>query len=99
MSLPQDRVVAPPRDRHVGGNGDRYFEGSDEIPESRINADRARRALGSLPDIERQAVTLAYFNGYSQTEVARLLGLPLGTVKSRIRDGLRGLRDALGVGT
>ena len=87
-------------DRYATTNGDHAIDrGSDEITESRFDTDRAREALRSLNEIDRRAVTLAYFNGYSQTEVARVLGLPLGTVKSRIRDGLIGLRDALGVST
>jgi RNA polymerase sigma-70 factor, ECF subfamily len=90
----------PAREQYATANGDREFDRlSDEVIESRLDADRAREAMRSLTDIERQALTLAYFKGCSQTEVARLLGLPLGTVKSLIRDGLIGLRDALGVRT
>ena len=62
-----------------------------------FDVERVRRALQSLTAIQREAVTLSYYGGYSQSQVAELLGLPLGTTKSRIRDGLIGLRDALGV--
>lgn len=67
--------------------------------EQRLDVERVRRGLASLTEIQREALTLAYFGGYSQTQVAGLLDLPLGTVKSRIRDGMIGLRDALGVET
>lgn len=67
--------------------------------EQRLDVERVRRGLASLTEIQREALTLAYFGGYSQTQVARLLDLPVGTVKSRIRDGMIGLRDALGVET
>lgn len=67
--------------------------------EQRLDVERVRKGLGSLTEIQREALTLAYFGGYSQTQVAGLLDLPLGTVKSRIRDGMIGLRDALGVET
>ena len=52
--------------------------------------------MHALTPIQRQALTLAYFNGMTQGQIAELLGLPLGTVKTRIRDGLRRLGEALG---
>jgi RNA polymerase sigma-70 factor (ECF subfamily) len=63
--------------------------------EQRLDAERVRKGMASLTPIQREAITLAYFGGYSQSQVAQLLDLPLGTVKTRIRDGLNGLRFAL----
>jgi RNA polymerase sigma-70 factor (ECF subfamily) len=57
--------------------------------------DEVRAALGTLPDGEREAVALAYVHGHSYREVAALLGQPEGTVKSRIRSGLRRLQSEL----
>lgn len=65
--------------------------------EQKLDVERVRRGMASLTAIQREALTLAYFGGYTQSQVAQLLKLPLGTVKTRIRDGLIGLRDALGV--
>ncbi len=65
--------------------------------EQKLDVERVRKGMTSLTEIQREALTLAYFGGYTQSQVAQLLKLPLGTVKTRIRDGLIGLRDALGV--
>jgi RNA polymerase sigma-70 factor (ECF subfamily) len=58
-------------------------------------ADQVAQAMGELSEDERRAIELAYFDGRTYREVARVLEQPEGTVKSRIRTGLRRLRDAL----
>lgn len=58
-------------------------------------ATRVQRAMSELPTSERQAISLAYFGGHTYREVAQMLGEPEGTVKSRIRTGLRNLRRSL----
>lgn len=69
-----------------------------EAAQASLEARRVRSALGSLTEVQRQALELAYFGGYTHTEVASMLDLPVGTAKTRIRDGLIRLRDAMGVG-
>ncbi len=52
-----------------------------------------RRALAELPPDQRRALELAYFDGYTQSEIAQMTGAPLGTVKTRLRQGMMKLRD------
>lgn len=72
-------------------------EGVEEQVELRIESRRVGRALDALPDAQREALTLAYFGGYSQSEISALTGSPLGTIKTRMRDGLSRLRQEMGV--
>ena len=64
----------------------------------RDTADRVRGALGELPDEQSQVITLAYFGGFTHSEIARMLGAPLGTIKGRMRLGLEKLRHSLADG-
>ena len=84
-------------ERYAFHRGDREIDQVWDGVEQRLDVDRVRKGMASLTPIQREALTLAYFGGYTQSQVAQLLKLPLGTVKTRIRDGLIGLRDALGV--
>jgi RNA polymerase sigma factor (sigma-70 family) len=70
--------------------------GADHGALRAVEAGQVRDALGDLPAEQREALTLAYFGGYSQREVATLTGVPLGTVKSRMFSGMRRLRSVLG---
>jgi RNA polymerase sigma-70 factor, ECF subfamily len=63
--------------------------------EQRLDRDTVRAALATISDVQREAIELAYFGGLSQTEIAERTGVPLGTVKGRLRLGLAGLRAAL----
>jgi RNA polymerase sigma-70 factor (ECF subfamily) len=68
-----------------------------ECVETGLRANWVRDALESLRTGQRDALTMAYFGGYSQAQIATILGLPLGTVKTRIRDGLGALRRTMAV--
>ena len=68
-----------------------------ETVEVRIEHERVEKAMTRLTQLQRQAVSLAYYGGFSHSEVADMLHIPLGTVKTRLRDGLIRLRDELGV--
>jgi RNA polymerase sigma-70 factor, ECF subfamily len=84
---------------------ERYASASEDRPvdqvwdgvQQRLDVDRVRKGMASLTAIQREALTLAYFGGYTQSQVAQMLNVPLGTVKTRMRDGLITLRKILGV--
>ena len=68
-----------------------------EQVELEIEGGKVVEALSGLPEPQREALVLAYYGGYSQNEIAALVGAPLGTIKTRMRDGLTRLRTAMGV--
>jgi RNA polymerase sigma-70 factor, ECF subfamily len=95
-----DRVrsatAAAERDRKTA----QPLQASDEVAETvaaSLDAERLRHCLDGLTELQRESITLAYYGGYSYPQVAALLTTALGTVKTRIRDGLIRLRDCMGV--
>jgi RNA polymerase sigma-70 factor (ECF subfamily) len=75
------------------------FDHVTEQVEARLEREQVRRCLRTLTELQHQSVTMAYYQGLTYREVAELLTVPLGTVKTRLRDGLIRLRDCLGVST
>ncbi len=71
------------------------FDETAEAAQASLDSQTIRAALTALSPVQRHAVELAYFGGYTHSEVSQLMRVPLGTAKSRIRDGLTRLRDAL----
>jgi RNA polymerase sigma-70 factor (ECF subfamily) len=94
-----DRVrsqqAAARREHGRPADGPDYDVVAEEV-ESNLDAERVRRCLDSLTELQRESVRLAYYSGYTYREVASLLGVAVGTVKTRMRDGLIRLRDCLG---
>ena len=89
------------RDRTEREAHKRPIQSSDVAEQvvANIDGSRVRKALERLTEMQRQAVELAYFGGHSYREVALLLDVAEGTIKTRIRDGMIRLRDELGVAT
>jgi RNA polymerase sigma-70 factor (ECF subfamily) len=75
--------------------GIREFRVEDDV----ADAAEISIAMDGLSDVQRQAIALAYDGGFTHAEIAELLGVPIGTVKTRLRDGMIRLRSELGVTT
>jgi RNA polymerase sigma-70 factor (ECF subfamily) len=86
------------RDLRIGiRDMERDFDSVSESVEIRVENERVKTAMSRLTPLQREAVILAYYGGYSHSEMAQILGIPLGTVKTRLRDGMIRLRDEMGV--
>jgi RNA polymerase sigma-70 factor (ECF subfamily) len=86
------------RDTRIGlRDMETEYDSVSESVEIKVEHERVGQALQRLTELQRQAVTLAYYGGYSHSEVAEMLKVPIGTVKTRLRDGMIRLRDELGV--
>jgi RNA polymerase sigma-70 factor (ECF subfamily) len=86
------------RDNRIGlRDMETEYDSVSESVEITVEHERVGQALKRLTQLQRQAVTLAYYGGYSHSEVAEMLKVPIGTVKTRLRDGMIRLRDELGV--
>jgi RNA polymerase sigma-70 factor, ECF subfamily len=96
-----DRVRSSQRNlareqRHFDAEVRQASVDTSDIVVAQDESSRVRKALEQLPEAQRTAVRLAYFEGRSYREVAEFLELPLGTVKTRIRDAMKRLRNNLG---
>jgi RNA polymerase sigma-70 factor (ECF subfamily) len=68
-----------------------------DVVTNSLEHQRVRRCMDGLTELQRESIKLAYYSGYSYPEVAKLLGVALGTVKTRIRDGMIRMRDCMEV--
>lgn len=105
MTLAHRRAVdVVRRDQSSSDREERYdwtggpeFDVVDEEVTGRLEREQVRRCLETLTQLQKEAVTLAYYGGYTYVEVASMLEAPLPTTKTRMRDGLIRLRDCMGV--
>ncbi|MCZ4102562.1 MULTISPECIES: ECF RNA polymerase sigma factor SigK [Streptomyces] len=104
MTLTHRRAVERVRSAQAAADRDRSFAAGnhhtlfDEVSESvehRLEHERVRRCVHALTPLQRESVQLAYYDGHTYRETAERLGVPLGTVKTRLRDGMIRLRDCL----
>jgi RNA polymerase sigma-70 factor (ECF subfamily) len=105
LTVAHRRAVDRVRSARAAGERERHearrahhpaFDQVSEEVEAGLEREWVRRCLDRLTALQRQSVTLAYYDGYTYREVAERLCIPLGTVKTRMRDGLGRLRDCLG---
>ncbi|MGC7095361.1 ECF RNA polymerase sigma factor SigK [Amycolatopsis lurida] len=105
LTLAHRRAVDRVRSEQTAGYWERRapFAAGHDIPFDEVaervvirdERDRIRACLDRLTDLQRESVTMAYYQGHAYAEVAAILGRPVGTIKTRIRDGLTRLRDSL----
>jgi len=93
-----DRAVSAPRRRTVSLEDEAVPEPAAAMigTEGREDADRLQEAMASLSDEQRRVLELTFFRGLTSSDIAMEVGIPVGTVKSRLRAGLASLRLALG---
>lgn len=105
LSIAHRRAVDRVRSEEAASRRDTAYSGRNAVVdhdatanlvEDNLEQQRIRRALDQLTDTQRQSIELAFYGGYTHAEVAGLLDIPVGTAKTRIRDGLIRLRDTMG---
>ena len=99
-SVDRVRQAQASRARDLRATVDSFDRDVDLVSETvaaRADAAQVHECLDTLTKLQRQSITLAYFGGHTQREVGEILGAPLPTIKTRVRDGLIRLRDCMGV--